>query len=286
MSGHCATVTPITPDPGDFPDFGAPMTTRDTPFAPGTPCWVDLLSTDTAKSEAFYGALLSWTFEATGPAFGGYITASSDGHSVAGLMARQPSMQQPDGWNTYLATADIDATVAAATAAGAQVAMATMAVGDIGKMAYLIDPVGAMVGLWQAGAHTGFGKYNEPGSVTWDEHHSKNFAASTAFYESVFGWGLDKTSDSDEFRYYQAQVNGETVAGLMDSAGFLPAEVPSHWAVYFSVADTDEAQAKAVELGGAVVRTAEDTPFGRIADLTDSTGAPFKLHSAKLANPV
>jgi len=64
----------------------------------------------------------------------------------------------------------------------------------------------------------------------------------------------------------------------MDSSAFLPAEVPSHWAVYFSVADVDAALAKVVELGGSIVRPAEDTPFGRIADVTDPTGAMFKLH--------
>jgi uncharacterized protein len=169
-------------------------------------------------------------------------------------------------------------------AAGAQVAMPVTGVGDAGQMAYLIDPAGATVGLWQAGTHTGFGKYNEPGSVTWDEHHSKNFAASTAFYQSVFGWGIDKTADTDQFRYYVGQVGGEAVAGLMDSAGFLPADVPSHWAVYFTVADADEGQAKAVALGATIVAPAQDTPFGRMVDLLDSTGAPFKLHSATLAN--
>jgi predicted enzyme related to lactoylglutathione lyase len=260
------------------------MTTRDTPFTAGTPCWVDLLSSDTAKSEAFYGELFGWTFDSSGPEFGGYITARSDGHAVAGLMGRTPEAQAPDGWSTYISTDDIEATISAATAAGGQVALPTMVVGDLGSMAYLIDPAGAMVGLWQPGTHTGFGKYNEPGAVTWDEVHSKNFAASTDFYVTVFGWGLEKTGDTDEFRYYQAQVNGETVAGMMDSASFLPAEVPSHWAVYFSVPDADVALAMVVELGGSVVRGAEDSPFGRIADAADATGAPFKIHSNKLAN--
>lgn len=261
------------------------MATRNTAFAPGTPCWVDLISSDIDKSQEFYGGLLGWTFDAPNAEFGGYITASSDGYAVSGLMARTPDMQAPDGWNTYISTADIDATVAAAIAAGGQVAMTAMAVGDLGQMAYLVDPAGAMVGLWQPGTHLGFSKYNEPGSVTWDEHHSKNFSASTDFYSTVFGWTLEKTGDTDEFRYYQGKVDGETVAGLMDSASFLPVEVPSHWAVYFSVADADEALIKAVELGGSVVRGAQDTPFGRMADLTDSTGASLKIHSSKLANP-
>jgi uncharacterized protein len=262
------------------------MATRDTPFAAGTPCWVDLLSTDIEKSKAFYSSLFGWTYATSGPEFGGYVTCSSDDHAVAGMMGRTPEMQSPDVWGTYIATDDINSSVAAATAAGASVMAPAMAVGDVGSMALLIDPAGAVFGLWQAATHTGFQKYNEPGSVTWDEHHSKDFAASTEFYSSVFGWGIDKSAgDTDEFRYYQGQLNGETVAGLMDSAQMLPAEVPSHWAVYFSVEDVDDSVAKVLELGGAVVMAAADTPFGRIASVSDSTGAPLNLHSSKLANP-
>jgi uncharacterized protein len=268
------------------PTIGMIMAIRDTPFAPGTPCWVDLLSSDLEKSTAFYGQLFGWTAETAGEEFGGYVTLHSDGHPVAGLMGRMPGMESPDAWSTYISTADLDASVQAATESGAQVVSAPMAVGDIGRMAILMDPAGAAVGLWQPLTFAGFTKYNEPGSVTWDEHHSKDFAVSVAFYEKVFGWSMEKTSDTDDFRYYQGQIDGQTVAGLMDSRSFLPAEVPSHWAVYFSVADADEAVAKVVELSGTVLRPAEDTPFGRIADLLDSTGAPFKLHSSKLATGV
>ncbi len=47
---------------------------------------------------------------------------------------------------------------------------------------------------------------------------------------------------------------------MMGSAGFLPAEVPSHWAAYFNVADVDAAVGSAVALGGTIRRPAEDTP--------------------------
>ena len=88
-----------------------------------------------------------------------------------------------------------------------------------------------------------------------------------------------------DVRYLTARVDGTSVAGLMDSARFLPDAVPSHWAVYLGVEDTDAAQAVAQEHGATVLMSAEDTPFGRIADLLDPTGAPFKLHSATLRNP-
>jgi predicted enzyme related to lactoylglutathione lyase len=199
------------------------------------------------------------------------------------MVRNTPEMGSPDVWTTYISTDDVDATVARATEAGGTVIAPAMAVGDLGSMAVLVDPVGAVFGLWQPGQHTGFAKYNEPGSVTWDEHHSKDFATSVDFYRNVFGWTYDKTGVTDDFRYYQGQVDGETVAGLMDSESFLPDEVPSHWAVYFSVANVDAAAANAVDNGAAVVRGPEDTPFGRITDLSDPTGAMFKLHGPNLA---
>jgi predicted enzyme related to lactoylglutathione lyase len=256
------------------------MTTRTTPFAAGTPCWVDLLTSDPEKSKQFFGDLLGWSFDQAGPEFGNYISCLSDGQMVAGMMGKnENSAPMPDAWTTYIATPDAAKSVDTATAAGASVFMAAQPIGDIGTMAVLADPAGGVFGLWQPGTHTGFGKYNEPGSVTWDEHHSKDFAATKRFYQSVFGWAYNDASDTDEFRYSTAQIDGQDVAGLMDSKAFLPPNVPTHWAVYFSSADVDASCAQAAKLGGTVVRPPEDTPFGRIADLLDSTGAGFKLHT-------
>lgn len=255
------------------------MTTRDTPFAPGTPSWVDVLSSDPDKAKDFYAGLFGWTVEESGPEFGNYVNFRSDGHLVAGMVHNTGDMGSPDVWTTYLSTGDAEATARAVTDAGGQIVTPAMKVGDLGSMAVLADPAGGIFGVWQPGRHTGFTKYNEPGSVTWDEHHSKDFAATTAFYQKVFGWQVEKMSDTDEFRYFNGQLDGQSVAGLMDSASFLPPEVPSHWAVYFSVQDADAAIDRVTELGGSVLRPAEDTPFGRIADVADPTGAMFKLHA-------
>lgn len=257
---------------------GSITATREAPFAPGTPCWVDLFSSDTAKSKEFYAELLGWSYVDGGEEFGGYISCTSDGYAVGGMMANDGSSGAPDMWTTYIAANDIDATVANAESGGAQVVAPAMVVGDLGSMAVLIDPAGAVFGVWQSGQHFGFAKYNEPGSVTWDELHTKDFAAATSFYGNVFGWKYDPVSETDEFRYSTAQVDGDTVAGIMDASSYLPDQAPSFWSVYFSVADVDESVALVEKLGGSVTRPAEDTPFGRLADLVDPTGAAFKLH--------
>lgn len=261
------------------------MATRDTPFAPGTPCWVDLMTSDLQASKTFYGTLFGWEFADSGDEFGNYNMATKDGHNVAGMMANPPENPGPDGWTTYIATADVDATLRTAGEGGANTVMEAMDVGDVGRMAMVVDPSGAAVGLWQAGAHTGFGVYNEPGAVTWDELHSKDFAAATDFYAKVFGWDYDHAIESAEMVYWTAKVDGETVAGLGDGSKYLPDGVPSHWTLYFAVEDCDDAVAQAVGLGATVNRAAEDTPFGRMADLVDPGGVAFKLHSEKLANP-
>ena len=259
------------------------MSTRSTPFAPGTPCWVDLFTSDPERAREFYGAVLGWTFTDTGDEFGGYVLGRSDGEQVMGLMRNDGGSGTPDTWSTYLATEAIEDDVARAAAAGAQVIAPPMQVGALGSMAVLVDPAGAVFGLWQAGEHTGFTRYNEPGAVVWDENHSKSFGVSRDFYADLCRWEYEVTSDTPDFRYLTAKVGGAQVAGLMDSAAFLPAEVPSHWAVYFGVEDADEAETRVVEAGGTVLISAQDTPFGRIADVLDPTGVPFKLHSATLA---
>ena len=240
--------------------------------------WI-LLSSDTGRAQRFYSDVLGWTAEESGAEFGNYVNFYSDGLRVAGMVANRPETGTPDLWNTYLSTDDLGATVDAAVKAGANVIAPAMVVADLGSMAILADPAGAVVGLWQAGQHTGFGKYNEPGSVTWDELHTKDFETSKSFYAEVFGWQFEANSDTDEFRYFTGQVGGQTVAGLMDAKWTLPPEIPSLWTVYFSSADIDAACERVTAGGGKVVRQPEDTPFGRIAELTDPTGAMFKLHS-------
>ena len=65
----------------------------------------------------------------------------------------------------------------------------------------------------------------------------------------------------------------------------LPEGTPSHWLVYFQVADTDAAAAAAERAGGTVVAPAVDTPFGRLACLADPDGATSMVMTTDPAQP-
>lgn len=247
-------------------------------FPAGAPCWVDLLTSDMGRSQEFYGSLFGWTFQ-TGDAekYGGYTMAFKDGKSVAGLMSSPQQGEIPDMWSTYLRVDDIKATTAAAKESGAVVYMEPMDVPEQGKMGMLGDPGGASIGLWEFGGHTGFQAHEENGAAAWHELFSKNYAPTVDFYRDIFGLTPEVMSNTAEFRYTTMTGGGQQLAGIMDAAAFLPPEVPSHWQVYFQTDHVDAAIAQAVALGGAVVNAAEDSPYGRVAGLSDSTGAMFKL---------
>lgn len=254
------------------------MPTRDE--APvGAPCWIELFSSDTDRSRAFYGEILGWSSESSGPEYGGYINFSKGGARVAGCMANDGQTGVPDAWTIYLATDDAKATCDTAAAEGGTVIVPAMDVMDLGVMAVLADVGGATIGAWQPGTHKGFGVYGEVGTAGWFELHARDFDASVAFYRDVFKWDAHVASDTDELRYTTLGEGDGQLAGIMDAGAFLPEGAPAAWWVYFAVADTDATLRQVEQLGGAIVEPAVDTPYGRLAQASDPTGARFRLMS-------
>jgi uncharacterized protein len=248
----------------------------------GSPCWADLWTSDVDGSRAFYCDLFGWEAQAPSPEFGGYFMFTRDGVPTAGGMGDMGEARADNTWKVYLNTSDIDRTVAAAEAAGAKIIVPAMPVADLGEQAVLIDPTGAYLGAWQPGSFPGFTVLGEHGAPSWFELHTREHAAAVDFYRTVFGWDTNVVGDSDEFRYTtmrDPESEGE-LAGIMDGTAFLPLHGASHWSIYWEVDDIDATVAKVKDLGGSVITGAEDTPYGRIASMTDPAGALFKLRTS------
>ena len=252
------------------------MSTHKAPV--GAPTWIDLTTSDTDRAKQFYGTVFGWTFESAGPEYGGYINAFMEGRYVAGLMLNDPQWGVPDGWTTYLHTADIQATLAKAIEAGAISRIAPMKVPDKGWMAVLIDPTGAEFGLWQPNGHHGFELFGNAGAPIYHQLTSRDYAKALDFYGKVFDWQIDTVSDTDEFRYSTANFDGEALVGIMDGTA-LPDGAPSNWSFFLGSDDVDKTVALVKENSGSVVRDAEDTPYGRLAAVADPTRAGFNLSS-------
>src|SRR5262249_6074478 len=226
------------------------MVQRDTPWPPGTPCWVDLSVDDPGKAKAFYSALLGWQAQQGPPEAGGYLLCEVDGRPVAGIGPKLGSSDQPSAWTTYLASENADDTAAKITSAGGQVFMVPFDVMDAGRMCLASDPSGAVFGIWQAGTLTGMQLANEPCSVGWHENMSRDVEGNKAFYHAVFGYQYDDMSEV-ELNYATFKTTGEAMGGIGDLTSTLaPAEYPAHWMTYFTVADTDDVVQMATNLGG------------------------------------
>ncbi len=243
---------------------------------PGVPVWADLSTSDPERAETFYTGLFGWTAEHTGDDFGNYVNFRKNGELVAGMIQNQQP-GAPDAWTTYLLAADAKATTAAVTANGGRVHMEPMDVRDLGVMAIVGDPGGATVGIWQPGTHTGFGLVLEPDAPAWFELHTSDYDAVVPFYRTVFGWTTATVSDEPTFRYTVLEADGLQQSGIMDAAQWLGDGVISNWQVYFNSADVDASLAKVGELGGTVTEEAQDTPYGRLGQAEDPTGAIFKF---------
>ena len=243
----------------------------------GAPCWVELTTSDMAASTRFYSELFGWDAEqGSQEEYAGYVSFSLGGRAVAGGMAVQDRDGPSDVWSVHLHTDDASATAASVTSHGGRVVAGPHPVPGMGVMLFVTDPSGAGIGAWQADPFPGLGLLDEPGSPVWFELHTRSYDRDVSFYRDAFGWQTESVSDSPEFRYTTLVSDTGQVAGIMDGSQWAP-ESPMAWDVYFEVEDCDEACARVVSLGGSVVVAAENTPYGRLAAVTDATGALLKL---------
>jgi uncharacterized protein len=105
-----------------------------------TLCWNELQARDVDAAKKFYPALFGWTMKESLE----YTEWQSGGKSVGGMMQSQAPPQVPAHWLPYFAVDDCDATVAKATAGGAQTIVPPMDYPNVGRFSVLSDPQGAV----------------------------------------------------------------------------------------------------------------------------------------------
>ena len=121
------------------------------PTGPGTFCWMELMTTDTARSKDFYTKLLGWTTQEMdmGP-MGTYTMFQVNGQPFCGMMKIAPEMGPvPPHWLSYIAVEDVDAKATQARELGATILAPPADIPNVGRFAVLADPTGAAVALFK-----------------------------------------------------------------------------------------------------------------------------------------
>lgn len=260
----------------------------------GTTTWLDLSAQDLSAVTPFYTGLFGWELEDLGEEFHHYHLVRNGGKLVGGAMS-VAGMTCPEGtplpseWGVYLTVDDVDARVEKAVAAGGGVMVGADDIGDSGRMAVVLDAVGAPIGLWQPRDLEGYEFTGAPGSPVWFELMTHRFEDASAFYTEVVDaqlvpMGEEMDGDGGGFRYVTNGGPESATWGLCDAAGMMPEEAMG-WRVYFGVESTESALARVRELGGSVLDGPIDSPFGRITTIADPEGASFQISAMSEAVP-
>jgi predicted enzyme related to lactoylglutathione lyase len=111
--------------------------------------WNELMTRDLDRAKAFYADTLGWTFDPMtaggGPTY--WIIKIGD-EMVGGLFDISGHEFDPvqESWMAYIAVDDVDARVAKAVKAGAQVMKPAFDIPGVGRIAILLQPGGAAIG--------------------------------------------------------------------------------------------------------------------------------------------
>lgn len=255
--------------------------TQETPdYKPGTFCWVELGTTDGEAAKKFYTELFGWDFNdhPMGPDMV-YTMLTLDGKEVGALYQMSGEMTSqgiPPNWLSYASVTSADESAAKAKELGATLMKEPFDVMEVGRMAVIQDPTGAVFAIWQAGHHKGAQVVNVPNSLCWNELSTSDTTKAGDFYTGLFGWGKDVKEMGP--MTYTSFMNGDRPAGGMYTPTPEMGEIPPHWLVYFAVDDTDAKLTKANDLGATTIVPAMDIPgTGRFAVIQDPQGAVFGI---------
>jgi hypothetical protein len=249
--------------------------------APGTFSWPELATTDQKAGTAFYRDLFGWEVndQPMGPGET-YTMFQMRGKPVAAAYTMRPEEKQsgaPPHWNNYVTVKSADESAKKAQSLGGNVLAPAFDVMDVGRMAVLQDPTGAVFQVWEPKKHIGAMILGEPGALCWTELTTSDLKAAETFYTGLFGWSA-KHGDAGGMEYVEMSNNGQAGAGMMPKPPGMPAHIPSYWMPYFMVTDVDASAAKAKQLGAKLMVPPQDIPnVGRFAIVSDPQNAVFAI---------
>jgi predicted enzyme related to lactoylglutathione lyase len=243
----------------------------------GTPCRVVLTPADAHKAQTFYHGLFGWDYDAPSEQHGPYVTARLNGDVVATLQPAFGTNAPAPKWTTYLAADDAASIASRITALGGSTLVPATKVGFDGIMALVADPGGAVFGLWQAEGLIGVERYNEPGTLFWNEARVRDYDAGKRFYAEIFDYRFtDIGGEGVELSMYTLGDTAHNVGGIGPVAA-LGKNVPPHWRTCFFVADVPAACTKAKELGGNVLTEPWSVLEATMAHLIGPGGETFLI---------
>jgi hypothetical protein len=236
--------------------------------------WYELMTTDPSAAIAFYGEVAGWKTE---PWKDGYTMFAASQGPLGGVMAKPG--QQP-AWTGNVVVDDVDAAAAVAQKRGGRVAWGPEDIPEVGRVALLADPQGALISVFKpVRSDAPLRDDTKAGEFDWHELVTDDKAAAFAFYSELFGWKKIEEHDMGPMGTYLIYGIGDKQLGGMFTKVAEMKAMPTAWQYYVNVADIDAATKRVASNGGKVLRGPMPVPGGtRITQCLDPQGAAFALH--------
>jgi len=109
--------------------------------------WNELVTPNVAAAKKFYAGMLGWKTQPFGKGVD-YTLFKRSKDMVGGLM-KCPKPGMPAQWVPYVNVDDVDATAKKAIKLKGKVMMAPYDIPDVGRVAVLLDPQGAVIGIFK-----------------------------------------------------------------------------------------------------------------------------------------
>ncbi len=199
-------------------------------------------------------------------------------------MRNDGSTAAPDTWSVYLAIANADATVAAATAKGSNVIVPAMPVGELGTMAVVTDP-GNAAHRHVAARHAQGLRHRTTRSTrpAWFELHTRAYDASVAFYRDVFGWDTHTRERRARVPLHDARRGRRPARRHHGRARPSCRRTRPRRGRSTSVSTTPTRRcARSSSLGGTVIRARGGHAVRTVGGRPDPTGARVQAHFRRL----
>jgi predicted enzyme related to lactoylglutathione lyase len=256
-------------------DLGRSAQMNETHYTPSRFVWHDLVTTDLAAAERFYGELVGWEFrDASHETAQPYRIMTKNGHEIGGLMLR-PGPHIPPHFMGYVSVLDVDGTIDLVRQHGGAMLAGPMELSP-GRLAVMQDPYGAVFALWKA-------RKGDPaevlapalGSFCWDQLNTCDADGAATFYAKIFGWARAPFERKDGLSTWMR--GNRQAASLMQAAQGTFA----HWLSYIVIEALDTARERVKRLGGQVLVERVEVPgVGAFAVVVDNLGAMLALFQA------
>lgn len=242
----------------------------------GTFVWYDLKTRDFESAWAFYGKLFGWKRNETDFPVGRYSMIRLGDRNLGGIVPISHEDQLPTHWIGYVAVADVDAAARAAIELEGSVPLPPTDIPQIGRFAVVLDPHGAAICPFQWTGPADPPIPDASGSFCWSELLTPDPYRAGEFYRRVCGWTMERGRPGAYDAYWLFRAGGRAVAGMVQRP--TGADYPPQWLHYVRVPRTEDASARAADLGGSVLLPATEIPgTGRFAILDDPAGGIFAV---------